>query len=198
VESEFLTYCRAQVQSRLRCQGVPSGDVGLIAEHACGRALARGYQLPADAEEVTALIDEVILVELTRRRAEAPLPRVLEAMVDTYWEEQRGYLCRVTARRLGIPESQRDDVVSDALASALQAIQLGKFRHEAGLQTWLYRILVNAAGQHARREKPGREQADTQLVETAVAKGAAPLWSPHRPDPEATMLLRARAGRLRR
>lgn len=78
-------------------------------------------------------------------------PNVLdfEAIVEKY----TNYVYNVAYRMMGNPEDA-EDVTQEALFSAYKA--LDRFRGDAQITTWLYRITINACLMRLRREKKRR------------------------------------------
>lgn len=75
---------------------------------------------------------------------------------------------RAVARRL-VEATEAEDVVHDAFLRALQCQDA--FRGESTLQTWLYRIVVNAGIDRARRKR--REQRVTADVDRGLPEQLA-------------------------
>jgi RNA polymerase sigma-70 factor (ECF subfamily) len=81
--------------------------------------------------------------------APAPDP-ALETELAQLFEEQYAKLVAAAERVLRDP-SEAEDAVQDALVSACR--NLHRFRAEARLSTWLYRIVINAALMRVRKRK---------------------------------------------
>jgi RNA polymerase sigma-70 factor (ECF subfamily) len=76
--------------------------------------------------------------------AAADLEQRFEAFVGSHRERA----VRLAWRLLGGDDAAAQDVTQDAFVSAYRA--LGRFRNEAGLPTWFYRILVRKAHSYRR------------------------------------------------
>jgi RNA polymerase sigma-70 factor (ECF subfamily) len=83
-------------------------------------------------------------VALDLSRVEPDLERRFRELVDSH----RDRALRLAWRLVGGDEAAAEDVTQEAFAKAYQG--LSKFRGEAGLQTWFYRILVRQAHSHRR------------------------------------------------
>jgi RNA polymerase sigma-70 factor (ECF subfamily) len=70
-----------------------------------------------------------------------------EGLVEEYGDRMYSIALRIT----GSPE-EAEDVTQDALLAAYQHRE--RFRGEASVASWLYRIVVNAALQRVRRRRP--------------------------------------------
>lgn len=92
-------------------------------------------------------------------------------------ERYTDYAYNIAYRMVHDP-SDADDVVQDAFLSAYRARD--RFRGDAQVTTWLYRIVVNAALQKLRKERRPREMAQSGVEEVEV-----PDWTP---GPEETTL----------
>jgi RNA polymerase sigma-70 factor, ECF subfamily len=68
-------------------------------------------------------------------------------------------------------DADAEDVTQQALVRALRAI--GTFRGDASLRTWLHRIAVNAALNHARDARSGRSISldDVEIITNALSTG---------------------------
>jgi RNA polymerase sigma-70 factor (ECF subfamily) len=75
--------------------------------------------------------------------------------------------CYALALRLTGNESDAADVVQDAYLRAFRSI--GRFRGEAGVRTWLYRIVANSAS-NIRRSKPAAPLVIDESFEIADAR----------------------------
>jgi RNA polymerase sigma-70 factor (ECF subfamily) len=89
-------------------------------------------------------------VALKAARLEADLESRFDAFVSDSLERAR----RMAWRLVGGDEAAAEDVVQDAFVRAYRA--LGRFRGEASLETWFYRILLREA-QNYRRWRSLRE-----------------------------------------
>ncbi len=85
-------------------------------------------------------------------------------------EQYTDYAYNIAYRMVNNP-ADADDVVQDAFVSAYRA--RGRFRGDAQVTTWLYRIVVNAALQKIRKEKRPREMTQGGVEELEVAD-----WTP--------------------
>ena len=85
-------------------------------------------------------------------------------------EEYTDYAYNIAYRMLNNP-ADADDVVQDAFLSAYRARD--RFRGDAQVTTWLYRIVVNAALQRIRKEKKPRAMAAGTVEDIDVMD-----WSP--------------------
>jgi RNA polymerase sigma-70 factor (ECF subfamily) len=118
------------------------------ATSASGAHLQEGdVELSADERELAAL--------------QAGDDRAFERLV----REHVGRLHAVALRLLQNP-ADADEVVQEAFLSAYRS--LSGFRGEARLETWLHRIVVNAALQRLRRRKRELESTDTSSEVSSV------------------------------
>lgn len=76
------------------------------------------------------------------------LPAEREECFGTFVALQRDRARRLAWRLVGGDEAAAEDVTQEALVRAYQA--LGRFRGEASLETWFYRILVRQAHNYRR------------------------------------------------
>lgn len=113
----------------------------------------------------TAVLDPVVAEDLEQR---------FEAFVVSH----REHAVRLAWRLLGGDDAAAQDVVQDAFVRAYRG--LGRFREEASLSTWFYRILVRQAHNH-RRWRAVRE-----------------LWSSSQEDPPDPVAVPAGDPALRR
>lgn len=108
-----------------------------------------GYEDAKDVMAGSATLDALAAADLEQR---------FEALVASH----RDRAVRLAWRLLGGDEAAAQDVTQDAFVSAYRA--LGRFRNEASLSTWFYRILVRKAHSHRRwravRERWSGEDAD--------------------------------------
>ena len=116
-------------------------------------------------------------------------------------------LVRLSARMLG-NLADAEDVVQEAYVKAYRSLQDGQFDRRAKIETWLYRIVVNATID-ARRKRTRRGPAVTIDEETAVAlhegespgearlalKELAEWLGELPPDQQAALVLKAVEGR---
>jgi RNA polymerase sigma-70 factor (ECF subfamily) len=97
----------------------------------------------SDAEMTPPSLDRA-LDAIDERGAEAPS---LDALVALHGERA----LRIAARFVRGDRAAAEDVAQEAFARAWRA--LPRFRGEAELSTWLYRVVVNQALSHLRRQK---------------------------------------------
>ncbi len=102
-----------------------------------------------------------------------------ERVFARFVAEHRDRAIRVAWRLVGGDDASAEDVAQDALVRAWRA--LPRFRGEAALSTWFYRILVRQAANHRRWRGVRDRVASDEEVEDAPDRG-------ERGDP----LLRAR------
>ncbi len=84
---------------------------------------------------------------------------------DEIVEKYSDFVYNVAFRMMGKPEDA-EDVAQDAFISAYRA--LDRFRGDARVTTWLYRITVNAALMKLRKEKRARTLTQTGLEDVDV------------------------------
>jgi RNA polymerase sigma-70 factor (ECF subfamily) len=82
------------------------------------------------------------------RLATVPLESDLEARFAAFVREHRDRAVRTAWRLLGPDAEAAEDVAQDAFVRAY--LGLGRFRGDASLGTWFYRILVRQAASHRR------------------------------------------------
>ena len=85
-------------------------------------------------------------------------------------EQYTNYAYNIAYRMLNNP-SDAEDVVQDAFLSAYRARD--RFRGDAQVTTWLYRIVVNAALQKIRKERKPQRMAQTSVEDMEIVD-----WSP--------------------
>ena len=85
-------------------------------------------------------------------------------------EQYTDYAYNIAYRMLNNP-ADADDVVQDAFLSAYRARD--RFRGDAQVTTWLYRIVVNAALQRIRKDKRPRQMAQASVEDVEIVD-----WSP--------------------
>ena len=85
-------------------------------------------------------------------------------------EEYTDYAYNIAYRMLNNP-ADADDVVQDAFLSAYKARD--RFRGDAQVTTWLYRIVVNAALQKMRKDRKPRQMTQGGVEDMEVVD-----WSP--------------------
>ena len=89
---------------------------------------------------------------------------------ETIVEKYTDFVYNVAFKMMGKPEDA-EDVAQDAFLSAYRAFD--RFRGDARVTTWLYRITVNAALMRLRKEKRARLLTQTGLDDFDVAD-----WAP--------------------
>lgn len=118
-------------------------------------------------------------ISLAMPAAEPSLEARFESLVATH----RDRAVRLAWRLVGGDEAAAEDVTQDALVSAYR--NLNRFRGDAKLETWFYRIVVRQAYSHLRwrkvRERFGRVDPD-DAIDPA-------------PSPQGDVVLRARIAR---
>src|SRR4051812_29734419 len=57
------------------------------------------------------------------------------------------------ARKRGVPECDRSDVVQDALFEAIRQLRLGAFQHRSALSSWVYTIASGRTIDQMRRHR---------------------------------------------
>jgi len=87
-------------------------------------------------------MDEAVALEMSG--AEPDLERRFRSLVDSH----RDRALRLAWRLVGGDEAAAEDVTQDAFTKAYRG--LGRFRGEAALETWFYRILVRQAHSYRR------------------------------------------------
>lgn len=92
-------------------------------------------------------------------------------------EQYTSYAYNIAYRMMGNP-SDAEDVVQEAFLSAYRA--KSRFRGDAQVTTWLYRIVVNAALMKLRKEKRAKQAAATGVEDIEIVD-----WSP---GPESQVL----------
>ena len=85
-------------------------------------------------------------------------------------EQYTDYAYNIAYRMLNNP-ADADEVVQDAFLSAYRARD--RFRGDAQVTTWLYRIVVNAALQRLRKDKKPRQMNQANVEDIEVVD-----WSP--------------------
>ena len=94
-------------------------------------------------------------------REEPGDPGVFEGLIEEYGDRVYGIALRIT----GSPE-EAEDATQDALLAAYQHRE--RFRGQATIATWLYRIVVNAALQRVRRRPPVEYLEDSGLARVQI------------------------------
>ena len=101
------------------------------------------------------------------------LPAEREACFSTFVALQRDRARRLAWRLIGGDEAAAEDVAQEAFVKAYQA--LDRFRGEASLETWFYRILVRQAHNYRRwravRTLWQRESLEEPIDPTSVVQG---------------------------
>jgi RNA polymerase sigma-70 factor (ECF subfamily) len=87
------------------------------------------------------------------------------------FREHAGFVAAF-ARRLGIPESDLDDVVQEVFIVAHR--RGGYVEGAATPRTWLAHIATNVASVTRRSTRRRRTMADEEIVSRAIAEGASP------------------------
>lgn len=95
-----------------------------------------------------------------------PVPRPLSAA--QIFKEQGAFVLRLL-RRLGVPDSDLDDVVQDVFLIVHRS--LDRYEERNHLRAWLYRIAVREASRHRRARPP---QATVALEDLTAATSAGP------------------------
>ncbi len=85
-------------------------------------------------------------LRLVAKRVENGDAKAFRPIVDN----TRGTLYRLAARLLG-NLADAEDVLQEAYANAFRALTEGRYDGRAKLETWLYRIVTNAAVDHLRK-----------------------------------------------
>ena len=85
-------------------------------------------------------------------------------------EQYTSYAYNIAYRMMHDP-ADADDVVQDAFLSAYRARE--RFRGDAQVTTWLYRIVVNAALQKIRKERKPQRMAQASVDDVEIRD-----WSP--------------------
>ncbi len=101
------------------------------------------------------------------------LPAEREECFGTFVALQRDRARRLAWRLVGGDEAAAEDVTQEAFVRAYQA--LGRFRGEASLETWFYRILVRQAHNYRRwravRTLWQRESVEEPIDPTSAVQG---------------------------
>src|SRR5215475_7811591 len=118
-----------------------------------------------------------------RRAAEARADRDRECRLNAFVEAHQDRAVRMAWRLIGGDAAAAEDVAQEAFYKAHRA--LGRFRDDATLTTWFYRILVNEARRH-RRWRAIRERWIVRWAADAAPDGAPVADS----DPGLRRLLR--------
>ena len=110
-------------------------------------------------------------------------------------------LVRVSARILG-SVADAEDVVQEAYVKAYRSMLAGQFDRRASLETWLYRIVINASidarrarARHPSRQAPPREewhdagQDGAAIAEARVALAELEAWLSDLPEDQRAVLV---------
>ncbi|MEP6654108.1 MAG: sigma-70 family RNA polymerase sigma factor [Myxococcales bacterium] len=122
-------------------------------------------------------VDEAALVDEVRRGA----PGSREALYHRY----KRRVFALSARIAG--PSDAEEVAQEAFIRIFRGID--RFRGDAALGTWIYRLAVNAALSHRSRRPPPTESLEARAAEAAAL--VSPTWGPGDGD----SVLRARLER---
>lgn len=149
-------------------------------EEELGRAAlaARSSAAPAETEFI--------------ERLKAGDAEAFDILANRYSGDIYGLLCRLTQD----PEEARD-LTQETILSALRAIR--KFRGEANLKTWLFRIAINESRNRFRWWKR-RRRDQTISLDVSYGPSEQPLsetFAASGPNPEETALRRERESLLR-
>jgi RNA polymerase sigma-70 factor (ECF subfamily) len=114
--------------------------------------------------------DEARLIEGCKR-GERPA-------LHAFYEQYRRRVFALIARIVGAQDAE--ELTHDVFLRAFRG--LAKFRGDAQLSTWMYRLAVNAALSHATRSqaRSRRNVSDDELVKMAAPEDAAPGFSDSR------------------
>lgn len=75
----------------------------------------------------------------------------------------RGWIDGI-ARKVGVPEADRPDVVQEALFEAIRQLRQGTFQQRSALSSWVYRIAWGKAVDHQRRQQRARLVAVDEIA----------------------------------
>ncbi len=92
----------------------------------------------------------------------------LEQRFQEFVATHRARAVRLAWRLTGGDQAVAEDVAQDAFLKALRA--LPKFRDEAALSTWFYRILIHQAHSHTRRRNARRRLLEVFRLERHAAE----------------------------
>ncbi len=143
---------------------------------------------PAASTEVRSAVEDQFLERLRRGEVAAFERLVAERSSDVY-----ALLYRLTSD----PEESRD-LTQETFLRAFQSIS--RFRGEADLKTWIYRIAINQARNRWRWWKRRRRDVTVSLDDNRGPSEqplSASLRNDDAPDPEQETLAREREGQLR-
>ena len=143
---------------------------------------------PAASTEVRSAVEDQFLERLRRGEVAAFERLVAERSSDVY-----ALLYRLTSD----PEESRD-LTQETFLRAFQSIS--RFRGDADLKTWIYRIAINQARNRWRWWKRRRRDVTVSLDDNCGPSEqplSASLRNDDAPDPEQETLAREREGQLR-
>ena len=143
---------------------------------------------PAASTEVRSAVEDQFLERLRRGEVAAFERLVAERSSDVY-----ALLYRLTSD----PEESRD-LTQETFLRAFQSIS--RFRGDADLKTWIYRIAINQARNRWRWWKRRRRDVTVSLDDNCGPSEqplSASLRNEDAPDPEQETLVREREGQLR-
>jgi RNA polymerase sigma-70 factor (ECF subfamily) len=126
-------------------------------------------------------------------RLKAGEAKAFDVLVTRYSGDVYALLMRITA-----DAEEADDLTQDTFLSALKAIK--KFRGEADLKTWLFRIAINESRNRFRWWKR-RFREKTVSIDAPQGDGETPLsetFSSNAKNPEENVLQRERENTLRK
>lgn len=118
-------------------------------------------------------------VLLHRRARSIGRDRTFEDLVREHKDRIYGYLCRLTNNS---PDAE--DLAQDVFVRAFQS--LGAFRHDAAVDTWLYRIATNLVIDRARRQRRAPQWLPLGGDPEAEEPGWEPADASREADPQAT------------
>jgi RNA polymerase sigma-70 factor (ECF subfamily) len=91
-----------------------------------------------------------------------------DALGELY-RQYRSEVARNLHRMLGPGKSEMEDVLQEVFIEVFRSI--GRFRGDAKITTWLYRVCVNVALQRLRKKKRRAEVSQEDVVEVAPGDG---------------------------
>ena len=142
----------------------------------------------AAATEVRSTVDDQFLERLRRGEVAAFERLVAERSADVY-----ALLCRLTS-----DAEEARDLTQETFLRAFQSVS--RFRGDADLKTWIYRIAINQARNRWRWWKRRRRDVTVSLDDNRGASEqplSASLRNEDAPDPEQETLAHEREGQLR-
>jgi RNA polymerase sigma-70 factor (ECF subfamily) len=116
---------------------------------------------------------------VTLQKSVAQLERTFEGLVQEYKNRIHGYVCRLTN-----DSPDAEDITQEVFIRAYQSMHA--FRHDAAVDTWLYRIATNLVIDRFRRAKRAPQLAPAAEVDDALQE--IPSTS-RDSDPQATAQL---------